>query len=76
MCIRDRGADAPVAAQVRAANTSLEALQICEQAAIPLGREIAARARAQALKTVRHRCAIDIYCIDRAGNLVGSAVDA
>jgi cobalt-precorrin-5B (C1)-methyltransferase len=61
-----------VADQVRAANTALDALRICQQAGLPLGDLIAARARDTALSVLRGAPVdVDVVVIDRAGTIVG-----
>ncbi|MFE2747465.1 cobalt-precorrin-5B (C(1))-methyltransferase [Streptomyces scopuliridis] len=66
------GADAPLAEQVAAANTGLEALRLCESRGVPLGDEVARRARDEALGVLRGApVEVDVICIDRAGTVVG-----
>jgi len=70
-----RGGAAPELAQrVAAANTGLEAVQLCAAAGVPLGDLVAAEARATALGVlVGAPVAVDVICIDRAGTIVGRA---
>ncbi|MFC6064785.1 cobalt-precorrin-5B (C(1))-methyltransferase [Streptomyces ochraceiscleroticus] len=69
---RQGGADEALAAEVAAANTGLAALQLCAAAGVPLGDLVAATARDQALEVLRGApVAVDVICIDRAGNVVG-----
>ncbi|APY85867.1 cobalt-precorrin-5B (C(1))-methyltransferase [Streptomyces alfalfae] len=71
------GASKPLAAQVAAANTGLEALRLCEAAAIPLGDLVAAKARDEALRVLRGApVTVDVICIDRAGTVVGRSSPA
>lgn len=67
------GADALVE-RVRSANTALDALRVCDAAALPLGELVAARSREQALRTLEGApVAVDVVVIDRAGTVVGRA---
>ncbi|MFJ5116287.1 cobalt-precorrin-5B (C(1))-methyltransferase [Kitasatospora sp. NPDC088548] len=71
---RKGGADAALAEAVAAANTGLEAVQLCRAAGVPLGDLVAEAARATALGVlVGSPVAVDVICIDRAGTLVGRA---
>jgi cobalt-precorrin-5B (C1)-methyltransferase len=66
------GGDPALAERVRAANTALDALQICQAAGLPLGDLIAARARDTALSVLRGApVEVDVVVIDRAGTVVG-----
>ncbi|WP_280679751.1 cobalt-precorrin-5B (C(1))-methyltransferase [Kitasatospora sp. MAA19] len=68
------GADGALAEAVAAANTGLEAVQLCRAAGVPLGDLVAAAARATALGVlVGSPVAVDVICIDRAGTIVGRA---
>ncbi|MGW7431093.1 cobalt-precorrin-5B (C(1))-methyltransferase [Streptomyces sp. NPDC054861] len=69
---RAGGAPEPLAARIATANTGLEALRLCEAAAVPLGDLVAARARDEALAVLRGApVAVDVVCVDRAGTVVG-----
>ncbi|MFJ8621757.1 cobalt-precorrin-5B (C(1))-methyltransferase [Kitasatospora sp. NPDC093550] len=71
---RRGGADEALAAAVAAANTGLEAVQLCRAAGVPLGDLVAEAARATALDVlVGSPVAVDVICIDRAGTIVGRA---
>lgn len=71
---RRGGADEELAAAVAAANTGLEAVQLCRAAGVPLGDLVAEAARATALGVLRGSpVAVDVICIDRAGTVVGRA---
>jgi cobalt-precorrin-5B (C1)-methyltransferase len=66
------GIDPALAAEVRAANTALDALRISQRAGVPLGDLIATRARATALDVLRGAPVdVDVVVIDRAGIVVG-----
>lgn len=68
------GASPGLAAEVRAANTAMGALQACHAAGVYLGDAVAAAARAEADKVLRGApVSVDVVCIDRAGAVVGSA---
>ncbi|WP_338698579.1 cobalt-precorrin-5B (C(1))-methyltransferase [Streptomyces sp. Q6] len=69
---RRGGASRELAAEVAAANTGLAALQLCTAAGVPLGDLVAEEARDQALLVLRGApVAVDVICIDRAGDVVG-----
>ncbi|MGW2227229.1 cobalt-precorrin-5B (C(1))-methyltransferase [Streptomyces formicae] len=69
---RTGGASEALADRIAAANTGLEALRLCEAARVPLGDLVATTARAEALAVLRGApVAVDVICIDRAGNVVG-----
>ena len=69
---RAAGASAELSAQVANANTGLAALQLCRAAGVPLGDAVAIRARDEAMRVLRGApVAVDVICIDRAGNVVG-----
>ncbi|MER7751640.1 cobalt-precorrin-5B (C(1))-methyltransferase [Kitasatospora sp. NPDC097643] len=71
---RRGGADEALVAAVAAANTGLEAVQLCRAAGVPLGDLVAEAARATALGVlVGSPVAVDVICIDRAGTIVGRA---
>ncbi|MFH9420416.1 cobalt-precorrin-5B (C(1))-methyltransferase [Streptomyces sp. NPDC017529] len=71
---RQGGADEELAAEVAGANTGLAALQLCTARGVPLGDLVAATARDEALAVLRGApVAVDVICIDRAGNVVGRA---
>jgi cobalt-precorrin-5B (C1)-methyltransferase len=54
------------------ANTGLEALQLARAAGVPLGDRVAEHAAATALDVLREApVAVDVICIDRAGEIVG-----
>ncbi len=68
------GADEELAAAVAAANTGLEAVQLCAARGVPLGDMVAEAARTTALGVLRGApVAVDVICVDRAGNIVGRA---
>ncbi|MEV4944341.1 cobalt-precorrin-5B (C(1))-methyltransferase [Streptomyces sp. NPDC053755] len=69
---RAGGAPESLADRIASANTGLEALRLCEAAAVPLGDLVASRARDEALAVLRGApVAVDVVCIDRAGTVVG-----
>ncbi|MFE0460666.1 cobalt-precorrin-5B (C(1))-methyltransferase [Kitasatospora sp. NPDC058965] len=69
---RTAGADEELVAAVAAANTGLQAVQLCRAAGVPLGDAVAEAARATALEVLREApVAVDVICIDRAGTVVG-----
>ncbi len=73
---RRAGADEELAAAVRAANTGLEAVQLCAARGVPLGDAVAEAARGTALEVLRGApVAVDVLCVDRAGTIVGRTYD-
>ncbi|GJF27379.1 cobalt-precorrin-5B C(1)-methyltransferase [Kitasatospora sp. NE20-6] len=74
---RQGGASPELADRVVAANTGLEAVQLCAAAGVPLGDLVAEGARATALGVLTGSpVAVDVICIDRAGAIVGRAAPA
>ncbi|WP_374377942.1 cobalt-precorrin-5B (C(1))-methyltransferase [Dongia sp.] len=67
------GGDAQLAASIRAGNTAMEALELCNKAGIPIGTDIARAAQDVALTESDHRLEIELLVYDRKGNLVGEA---
>ncbi len=67
------GADARLQSAIRAANTSLNALELARQADLPLADWICRLARAKALAVVSDKVAIEVWALDRQGNPVGHA---
>ena len=65
----DLGADEKLALAIKQANTSIEALGLCKS--IALADEICKYAWRHARKAVPTEIAIDLWAIDRKGNLVG-----
>jgi cobalt-precorrin-5B (C1)-methyltransferase len=70
--VRDAGGTPALAYRVRAANTALDALRACQEAGLPLGDLVAARAKATAVDVLRGAPVdVDVVVIDRAGTVVG-----
>ncbi|WP_342243878.1 cobalt-precorrin-5B (C(1))-methyltransferase [Pseudomonas sp. OTU5201] len=69
------GASAELQAAMCGANTSQLALVMAHDAGIPLGNAVCARALAFARKTVPASVALEVFAIDRQGNIVGEAVE-
>jgi cobalt-precorrin-5B (C1)-methyltransferase len=66
------GATPGLQERIRAGNTALDALQVCQQAGVRLGDAVAERARDAALDVLRTRAVVvDVVVIDRAGTIVG-----
>lgn len=71
------GGTAGLAERVRTANTALGALQICQEAGLPLGDLVADGARTIAQSVLREApVRVDVVVIDRAGVIVGRSRDA
>ncbi|MDT4842397.1 hypothetical protein FQZ97_762970 [compost metagenome] len=60
---------------MRGANTSQQALALAHAAGIGLGDAVCAHALAFARKTVPASVALEVFAIDRQGNLVGEALE-
>ncbi|MFF3669635.1 cobalt-precorrin-5B (C(1))-methyltransferase [Microtetraspora malaysiensis] len=68
------GGDPALAERVRAANTALHALRLCQEAGLPLGDLVAERALRTAREVLRGApVEADVVVIDRAGVIVGRA---
>ncbi|MCF2529582.1 cobalt-precorrin-5B (C(1))-methyltransferase [Yinghuangia soli] len=70
------GAPPGLAAEIRAANTALHALQLSRAAGIPLGDAVCAAARRTAIDVLAGSAApiaVDVIAIDRGGTIVGRA---
>jgi len=58
--------------RIRAANSALDVLQVCQAAGVPIGDLVASRARLMCEQTLGDApVAVDIIVIDRAGTIVG-----
>ncbi|MFZ3595602.1 cobalt-precorrin-5B (C(1))-methyltransferase [Streptomyces sp. BH104] len=74
---RRGGASEALAQEISEANTGLAALHLCTAAGVPLGDLVADTARDEALAVLRGApVAVDVICIDRAGNVVGRSAVA
>ena len=67
------GADSQMQVRMNACNTSIEALSLCQQAGIPLGDRVCARAFDQARRYLAADITLDVCAVDRGGRLVGTA---
>lgn len=70
---RELGANDELIGNIRQSNTSLEALKHCQQHQIPLANRISQLARNHALEACHHSVEIDVYCVNKSGQLVGSS---
>jgi cobalt-precorrin-5B (C1)-methyltransferase len=69
------GAGPGTVEQVRGANTTLEVLQVCQVAGVPLADLVAQRAREAALSVLAGgRVQVDVLVVDRSGGIVGRTV--
>ena len=66
------GASAEINDRILRCNTSLEALQLCEQIGIPLAQQICSLAKQTAVKAANDTVEIDVYCVNKQGECVGS----
>lgn len=69
----ERGANTGLLARIRGSNTSIEALRYCRDAGIDLAIAICQAALREARKRVPDNIALDIWAVDREGQLLGSA---
>ncbi|WP_350447661.1 cobalt-precorrin-5B (C(1))-methyltransferase [Pseudomonas solani] len=69
------GADAELQDAMRGANTSQQALALAHAAGVPLGDTVCAHALAFARRTVPAGVSLEVFAIDRQGNLVGQALE-
>lgn len=67
------GGDAVLGARIRAGNTAMEALELCTEAGVPIGADIAQSARDVALRESDNQIDIELLVFDRKGKLVGKA---
>ncbi|MBP0592556.1 cobalt-precorrin-5B (C(1))-methyltransferase [Paraburkholderia sp. LEh10] len=67
------GASAALQAAIVGANTSQQALALALADGVPLGDVVCARARAVAREIVPSTVAVEMFAIDRQGNIVGAA---
>ena len=68
------GADKLLQSQISKANTSIQALQLCQQANIDLAGAVCLAAQQQAQKIVPHSVNVEIIAVDRQGQLIGQAI--
>lgn len=69
------GATPDLQAQIRAANTSIEALGYCQAAGVPLADEIARQGLERTRVYLPRDTLVDVCAVDRQGLLVGYAAD-
>ena len=67
------GAAPQLIARVRGANTANQALNLAEQAGLPLADLVARRARETALATLAGKTRLDVMVISRSGKVIGHA---
>jgi cobalt-precorrin-5B (C1)-methyltransferase len=67
------GADEPLQAAMRGANTSQQALAMALECQVPLGDEVCRQALAFARRTVPAQLEVEVIAIDRQGGVVGRA---
>ncbi|MCG8909182.1 cobalt-precorrin-5B (C(1))-methyltransferase [Pseudomonas sp. DP-17] len=69
------GASLELQQRMREANTSQQALALCRAGGIALGDAVCARALAFARRIVPLEVTLEVFAIDRQGNLVGEALE-
>jgi cobalt-precorrin-5B (C1)-methyltransferase len=69
----DAGASPALQETIRAANTSQQALALAHADHVPLGDTVCAHALAFARRIVPPQVEVEIFAIDRQGNIVGEA---
>ncbi len=72
---RARGFGTALQQRMRAANTSQQALALAHAEGVALGDAVCARALAFARRIVPTEVALEVFAIDRQGNLVGEACE-
>ena len=68
------GANDELVNAIKQANTSLEVLKYCEQHQVPLANRISQLARSHALTMCHNTVEIDVYCVNKAGELAGCSL--
>lgn len=68
------GASAALCKKLHGANTSMEVLQHCTAAKLPLAERICELARKQAERTLKREDAVSVYCISRERKLLAAAL--
>lgn len=71
--LAERGASGELIDTARDAASAGEVLQIAQRIGVPLGDDVAARARAVALDQTDGACALEVMIFDREGALIGRA---
>ena len=69
------GADEALQQNIRDANTTIQALNLCKDEAIPLADAICALAHQKAREYIPSSVQLDVWAIDRKGNFVGCCLD-
>ncbi|MFA9460452.1 cobalt-precorrin-5B (C(1))-methyltransferase [Thiohalorhabdus methylotrophus] len=69
----DLGADNALAERIAAANTTMEALEACREAGVPLADRICARAWDQARRRLSDHSGLEVCAVDRDGRVLGHA---
>jgi cobalt-precorrin-5B (C1)-methyltransferase len=69
----EEGADNALQAAIRAANTSQQAVMLARAQQVPLGDIVCRRALAVARDIVPPQVKVEMFAIDRQGNLIGVA---
>ena len=70
---REEGANKALADKILTANTSIEALNLCQLQGIDLAGKICRIAQQQVIKVVPDEMIIEIWAVNRQGHIVGSA---
>ena len=70
---KQAGADEALQDSVRKANTSIEALKLCQQHSIDLAAGVCDAALRQARKIVPAEVELEVWAVDRQGRFIGSA---
>lgn len=70
---KQAGANEALQGEIREANTSIEALKLCQQQGIDLAAAVCDAALQQARKIVPAEVELDVWAVDRKGRFIGSA---
>ncbi|MFD2230072.1 cobalt-precorrin-5B (C(1))-methyltransferase [Alkalimarinus sediminis] len=67
------GANSELCEQIKQANTSLQALKLCQQHNVPLGNIVCEQARAVAAAVIPTSVAVEVWAVNKQGDVVGHA---
>ena len=68
------GAESALLEHIRGCNTSLQALALSQEQGIPVADEISRMAGETARANVKRMIEVDVYCLNKSGQLVGTAL--
>ena len=71
---QQQGGSKTLLEQIRGANTSIEALNLCQQENVDLAAAVCAQALQRAQEKVGHQVQVEVWAINRQGNIIGRSV--